>query len=119
MSHIKDVKRIIVMPRRKLNRGKQGHNGGPPLDDDKPHVPEWGPGRIGTYFWWKAARAKAWRAPSHEMLLRRLERAEKLGLTYEEYTLEILERGRFLGEDDAEALAAVKARRKRKGARPG
>jgi hypothetical protein len=101
----------------KRPNGQQGHNGGPPLDDDKPHVPEWGTDGIGTFFWWKKARAKAWRAPSHEMMLRRQERAEKLGLTYEEYTLEILERGRFLGEDDAEAVAAVKARRKRKRAR--
>jgi hypothetical protein len=100
------------MPRKRRTPA-QGHNGGPPLDDIKPHVPAWGSGGIGTYFWWKSARQKAWRAPSHEMMLRRLERAEALGLTCEEYTLEILERGRFLGEDDVEAVAAVKARRTR------
>ena len=34
-----------------------------------------------------------------------------LGLTYEEYTLEILERGRHLNEGDAERIAAIKRRR--------
>jgi hypothetical protein len=31
-----------------------------------------------------------------EIALRRLARAEKLGITYKEYTLEILERGKYL-----------------------
>ncbi len=71
-----------------------------------------GPGGVGTYFWWKRTRKAAWRAPSRDVQMSRLEKAEALGLTYEEYVLEILERGRFLNADDAEAVAAIKARRK-------
>lgn len=47
-------------------------------------------------------------------MLMRLERAERLGLTYEEYTLEILERGRHLGEGDAEGIAEIRSARKRR-----
>jgi hypothetical protein len=39
-------------------------------------------------------------------------KAERLGLTYEEYTLEILERGRHLQEDDVERIAAIKRKRR-------
>jgi hypothetical protein len=88
-----------------------GHNGGPPLDDE--HVPEWGRGRIGTYFGWRAAHREAWRSIPHAMMLRRLEKAERLGLTYEEYTAEILDSGRYLGPDDAERVAAIKRDRRR------
>ena len=48
------------------------------------------------------------------MALFRLEKAEALGLTYEEYTLEILERGRHLREEDVERISAIKAARKRR-----
>ncbi|MBV9978119.1 MAG: hypothetical protein JO105_22255, partial [Hyphomicrobiales bacterium] len=41
----------------------------------------------------------------------RLERAERLGLTYEEYTLEILERGRNLQAEDQERIDAIKRAR--------
>lgn len=63
-----------------------GHNGGPALDDsDDP---------AGWHLWcWRRARKRAWAAP-REIALRRLQRAEALGLTYHDYTLEILERGR-------------------------
>ena len=44
----------------------------------------------------------------------RLDRAERLGLTYEEYTLEVLERGRHLSEGDARRVAEIKAGRRRK-----
>jgi hypothetical protein len=37
----------------------------------------------------------AWKTPC-EIALRRLARAEALGMTYREYTLEILERGQHL-----------------------
>ena len=37
--------------------------------------------------------------------------AERLGLTYEEYTLEILERGRHLQIEDVERIAEIKRRR--------
>lgn len=45
-------------------------------------------------------------------------KAEALGLTYAEYTLEILERGIHLQVEDAEKIAAIKARRKSRGTRP-
>jgi len=45
---------------------------------------------------WRRAHRKAWKTPPREIALRRLELAEAAGLTYREYTLEILERGRFL-----------------------
>jgi hypothetical protein len=85
------------------------HNGGPPLDDH--HIPEWGEGSIADYFQWKAACAAAWSNIPHETALRRLARAELLGLTYREYALEILERGRFLGVRDVDRIAEIVAMR--------
>ena len=63
-----------------------GHNGGPPLDPDA----SW------RSYIWRKAHKKAWKTPPREIALRRLARAEELGLTYQEYTLEILERGKYL-----------------------
>ncbi len=64
-----------------------GHNGGPPLDE---------PPRLGlgwsSYCWRRAHRA-AWKTPPREIALRRLQRAEELGMTYREYTAIILDRG--------------------------
>lgn len=65
-----------------------GHNGGPPLEEPDP-------GASWRLFCWKKAKKKAWSVP-REIALRRLARAEELGMTYREYTLEILERGRYL-----------------------
>jgi hypothetical protein len=45
----------------------------------------------------------------------RLEKAEALGLTYEEYTLEIMERGRFLQVEDVDRVREIKAGRRRRG----
>ena len=36
---------------------------------------------------------RAWKTPGREIALRRLARAEALGMTYRAYTLEIMERG--------------------------
>ncbi|MBR0681841.1 hypothetical protein GXW74_15210 [Roseomonas eburnea] len=67
----------------------RGHNGGPPLEDDDDPA--------GWRSWcWRRARKRAWKTPPPEIALRRLARAEELGMTYKEYTLEILERGRHL-----------------------
>ena len=85
-----------------------GHNGGPPLDE---HVPEWGNGGIGNYFYWKAAHRRAWHNPSPGIASFRIQKAERLGLTYEEYTLEILERGRHLQVEDVERIAEIKQAR--------
>jgi hypothetical protein len=84
-----------------------GHNGGPPLD----HVPEWGVGGIGTYFAWRAASEAAFKKVPAETAIRRARKAESLGLTYREYQLEILERGRFLQAEDVERIAQIKALR--------
>ena len=104
------------MPRRR-SPPKLGHNGGPPLDDDQ-HVPEWGKGGFRTYFGWRAAHQAAWKRVPYDTMLRRQERAERAGVTYEEYTLEILERGVYLQPEDKDRIAAIKARRKRRGCRP-
>ena len=69
-----------------------GHNGGPPLEPD---VVE-DSGASWRLFCWRKAHKTAWKTPPREIALRRLERAEALGMTYREYTLEILERGRYL-----------------------
>ena len=86
----------------------RSHNKGPPLDDEGP---EWGDGDIYVYYSWKNAHRAAWKPKSRDMALFRLEKAEALGLTYEEYTLEILERGRYLSRADAERIAKIKDKR--------
>lgn len=68
-----------------------GHNGGPPLESEEP--PD--SGASWRAFCWRKAHRRAWRMPPREIALRRLERAEALGMTYREYALEIMERGRF------------------------
>ncbi|MDX8445004.1 hypothetical protein [Mesorhizobium captivum] len=93
-------------------RLRRSHNGGPPLDDYE--GPPWGKGDAYIFLAWRAAHDKAWKAPSQTIMLMRLERAERLGLTYEEYTLEILERGRHLSEDDAERIAEIRRARRRR-----
>ena len=65
-----------------------GHNGGPPLDPD--------PGESWRGYCWRRARKAAWKTPPREIALRRLARAEELGMSYREYTLEIMERGKYL-----------------------
>ncbi len=86
-----------------------GHNGGPPLKPE--HTPEWGNSGIGNYFYWKAAHRAAWKNPSPGIVLFRIRKAERLGLTYQEYTLEILERGRHLQIEDVEKIAEIKKAR--------
>src|SRR5258705_6071047 len=87
-----------------------GKSGGPPLDAE--HRPEWGDGGIGNYFYWKAAHRRAWHNPSPGIVAFRIQKAERLGLTYEEYTLEILERGRHLQIEDVERIAEIKQARR-------
>src|SRR3982750_4037262 len=84
-------------------------NQGPPLDDEQ--GPEWGDGDIYVYYSWKNAHRAAWKPKSRDMALFRLEKPEALGLTYEEYTLEVLERGRYLSAADAERIAKIKDKR--------
>jgi hypothetical protein len=88
------------------------HNQGPPLEDYR--GPPWGKGDAYVFLAWKKAHRAAWRAPGRDVMLMRLERAERLGLTYEEYNLEILERGRHLQAEDTGRIAEIKAKRKRR-----
>jgi hypothetical protein len=66
-----------------------GHNGGPPLEEPDPEE-GW------RLHCWRRAHKAAWRNPGREIVLRRLARAEELGMSYRDYTREILERGRYL-----------------------
>ena len=94
------------MPRR---RGA-GHNGGPPLDDYE--GPPWKGGDPHRFLTWKKAHASAWKPQSRDIALFRLAKAEAVGLTYEEYALELLERGRHLQAEDQDRIAAIKLVRK-------
>ena len=49
--------------------------------------------------------------PSPGIVAFRIKKAERLGLTYEEYTLEILERGRHLQIEDVGRIAEIKQAR--------
>ena len=99
---------------RNPDRAGIGGNGGPPLEDRKPHEPEWGKGEINRFFEWRSAHRRAWRKPP-AIALRRQERAEELGLTYEEYTLEVLERGYFPQSEHVETIVAQRPQRRRDG----
>jgi hypothetical protein len=69
-------------PRPESTPPRAGHNNGPPLD----------PGESWRGFVWRKKCKQAWKVP-REIALRRLARAEALGMSYRDYTLEILERG--------------------------
>jgi hypothetical protein len=86
-----------------------GHNGGPPLDE---HVPEWGPNGIGNYFVWRAASESVFKGLPAQIAIRRARKAAALGLTFREYQLEILERGRHLQAEDTARIAEIIGRRK-------
>ncbi|MCW0233786.1 MAG: hypothetical protein OJJ21_09330 [Ferrovibrio sp.] len=59
-----------------------GHNGGPPLLD------------MSWNAWvWRKAVQKAWATPPREVALRRLQRAERLGVSYRDYTAALLDTG--------------------------
>ena len=104
-----DIRRSPADPASPEKPASAGHNHGPPLDDE--HRPEWGHGGIGNYFYLKAAHRAAWHNPSPGIVAFRNKKAERLGLTYEEYTLEILERGRHLQVEDVERIAEIKRAR--------
>src|SRR5262249_6940980 len=72
-----------------------GHNGGPPLDDEPPGK------LLFVRYSWKKAREAAFKAPSHDIALFRLKRADAAGLTYEEYMLKLLDTGRYPQAGDA------------------
>ncbi len=72
-----------------------GHNNGP----------DWDEVALFIAYCWKEAHKKAWMPPTFEIGVRRAKKAAALGISYREYVLEILERGRYLGEDDVKAKA--------------
>jgi hypothetical protein len=76
-----------------LDRPSIGHNGGPPLEDP-PLTPD--SSESWNHYCWRRAHKRAWKTPPREIALRRLQRAEELGMTYREYTAVILDRGVFL-----------------------
>ena len=84
-----------------------GHNGGPPLEDGF----KWGDAPIATYAAWVRAHDQVWKAIPYNTMIRRVKLAAALGLTFEEYTLEILFNGRYLSADDKERISAIKAQR--------
>ena len=73
-----------------MRDAKLGDNGGPKLEEEDPGDASWKDWIL------RKKHKAAWKTPPREIALRRLERAEALGVTYKEYTLEILERGRYL-----------------------
>ncbi|MEQ8355605.1 MAG: hypothetical protein RH942_08710 [Kiloniellaceae bacterium] len=62
-----------------------GHNEGPPLVESEWHLVAW-----------RMAVEEAWKNPPIEVVRRRLRRAQALGMTNRQYTLEVIERGRYL-----------------------
>jgi hypothetical protein len=95
-----------------MRKARIGDNGGPPLDDYK--GPPWGDGDAFVFLAWRAARKEAFTRGGPAIMLLRQERAEKLGLSCEEYTLEIVERGRHLQVEDVERIAEIRHKRRRK-----
>lgn len=92
------------------------HNGGPPLDDYE--GPPWGKGDPHLFLHWQRAHKAAWKSVPADVMRFRMDKADRLGLTYEEYTLEIMERGRYLQVEDTERIAEIKASRRRRRRRP-
>ncbi len=71
-----------------------GHNNGPAWDVDLLYAD----------YCWKQSLKKIWAAPTPEIGLRRARKAEALGVSYHDYVLEIIERGRYLDEETAAEL---------------
>jgi hypothetical protein len=101
---------LPVQPHTPLMTSALLSNGGPPLDDDDTYTPPWGKNGIGRYFEWAQAKKKAFDAP-FDIAKLRAQRAALIGLTYEEYVLEILERGRYLNAGDTQRIAEIVAKR--------
>jgi hypothetical protein len=75
-----------------------GHNQGPPILDSTLLLERQ----------WRAAQAAAFAPPDAETGRRWAEKATKLGLSYREYRLELLERGRHPTDEEAQRI--IKAR---------
>jgi hypothetical protein len=109
------VRRTPAPPPKAAKTPARGHNGGPPLEDEPPpHIPPWGKGDAHLFLHWQRAHKAAWKSVSADAMRFRMDKADRLGLTYEEYTLEILERGRYLQVEDTERIAEIKAARRKR-----
>ena len=75
-----------------------GHNNGPDILENL-LFKEWR---------WRKAREAAFAPPDAETGARWARKAEELGLTYKEYRLELLERGRHPTEEDAERIRSAR-----------
>jgi hypothetical protein len=71
-----------------------GHNNGPAWDVET----------LFLEYCWTLAHRKAWAPPTQEIGVRRARKAAELGVSYHDYVLEILERGRYLDEESAAPL---------------
>ena len=71
-----------------------GHNGGPPLEEERPPL-------LVRYAWSRAHR-EAWKNPSMSVLKFRVARAEAAGVSYREYMLTLLDTGGHLQRGDVE-----------------
>jgi hypothetical protein len=91
LSDIRNWLREPVWPRPGI-----GHNSGPPLEDEPPGK------TLFVRYCWEQAHKAAWRAPSRDIVLFRLRRAEAAGVSYHEYMLELLDTGRHLQREDVE-----------------
>jgi len=68
-----------------------GHNNGP----------DWFVDELFLEYCWRHSHARVWKPPTQEIGIRRAKKAASLGVTYRQYVLEILERGRYLDEETA------------------
>lgn len=77
-----------------------GHNNGPDILENTTF----------RQWCWTRARAAAFAPPDTETGIRWARKAHELGLTYEEYRLELLERGRYPTDEDARRIRANRPR---------
>jgi len=78
-----------------------GHNNGPDILESL-LFKEWR---------WRKVQEEAFTPPNAETGVRWARKAEELGLTYREYRLELLERGRHPTDEDARRIRAARSRR--------
>jgi hypothetical protein len=81
---------------RRLAAGGFGHNGGPPLEEAPDRVHEEEGKYLAVAYCWRKAHDLAWNNQPYDIVMFRLGRAEAAGVSYHDFTLEILERGRYL-----------------------
>jgi hypothetical protein len=72
-----------------------GHNNGP----------DWDEVELFIAYCWRESHKKVWAPPTFEIGIRRANKAAALGISYRDYMIELLERGRYLNEDDVKTRA--------------